>query len=197
MGGHLMANTKRMSRLLTGNPHVGFELTVKLSERCLQLPPSYAFIYIFINWYILLFFFFFCHFLTYNSYCIPAVGGWGISHWVVSPEVSSFFLCGCIFTDFFLVALESLDWAGNSCCCEPVKPIETFYVILGRTNKLDLTWLHKAFPLGAPVSSSSPKTCRSGWLQPLTFPSVNMSVKVCSPVIGWLLTCLGSSLPFA
>lgn len=101
--------TKGTSRLQTGGPHAWFELTVK---------------------------FFIYQFLT--SYCIPAVRGRGSSHWVVSTEVSFFFFSGIFSLSFSFSSLRA--WTGSRTCrSEHVKPIETFNVILGFTNKLDLT----------------------------------------------------------
>ena len=122
-----------------------------------------------------------CIYISVNScdsHCTPAVIGRGISHWVVSH----LFFSGYLFTQFFLVfSLESSGWVGNICRCEPVKPIETFYVILSRTNKLDLT--SQGFSSGC--SSFLPsKDMQVRLTAASDFPTcANVSVKVCSPVI--------------
>lgn len=48
-----------------------------------------------------------------------------------SHEGSSFFSFDGYLLLVFFLSLGVWAWLGNCCCCEPVKPIETFYVILG------------------------------------------------------------------
>lgn len=83
----------------------------------------------------------------------------------VSPEVSSTFFNSSFFC-FFLPASPCLlrDGAGSGTRTVVNPWCPQRYFMWYRAAQINLTWHHKAVPLGAAVFSCSPKTHRSGWL---------------------------------
>lgn len=91
----------------------------------------------------------YCHFTAYGYYSPHAAHGGRISLWISPPlpTPTPFLFVFCYVPRFlergFPCLLREFGWVWvrNCCCCGPVKPFETLYMILVCTNKLDLTCL--------------------------------------------------------